>query len=122
MRELLKNDVTKDKVDFERYYIQWYSVKREEWYDINENIWLKSYFDFENNKEAFDKLDECWQRYGVYGILDKDFAMKYLKDLRESVKNNSNDLGISSHNSKENIGGFRLCKCHYKIKAKVLDI
>ena len=121
MRELLDNDIIKSKIKFNQYYIQWYSKKYNKWFRIDENIWLKSYIHSESKvKRAL--LDICWQKYGIYGILSKRLAVMYLKDLREAVKNNSEDLGIASHISMEDIGGFRICKCHYKIKAKVLDI
>ncbi len=117
MRELLTDEKTSAEIKVKYYYVQWYSNKYKEWYGIGENIWLKSY-----TYGQLSACGDCWQKYGIHGILDKEYAIKFVEDLREAIKTNSDDLGLANHITLNDIGGIRLCKCKYKKKCKVIDI
>jgi len=119
MFELLKNGRIKEKIKYDRYFIQYFDKRWRKWYSITENIWLKSY-NFSKERETYDKLAECWQQYGEHGILDKRLAISYLNDLRKAFEEKSDDFRYAGHIKLEFIGGFRLCKASYDINARVI--
>lgn len=120
MRELLVDEKTSAEIEVKYYYVQWYSNNQKKWLNIGGSdpiMWLKSY-----EYGQMTACGDCWQRYGFHGILDKEYAIKFVKDLREAIKTNSDDLGYSKYLTLDEIGGIRLCKCKYKKKCKVIDI
>lgn len=105
------------------YIIEYYSEKFKNWYPLGDMCF--SLRDYEHGE--FTSCGSCWQKTGIHGTFNIEYAKEFCNKLNEELKNgtliSNSDLNYSvkSRYSDCDIKGFHIRKLHYINESEIIE-
>lgn len=112
----------KNKTEYEYYTIEYLSGCDNKWNDIGDNFFSLREYEF----GQFSACGECWQKTGIHGTFDLDYAKEFCNKLITELENGTLISNSTfSYDTKEryekyDIKAFRIRRHHLIKESEVI--